>query len=247
MEKLTRDEKKKLKVLEKRLGVRFWNRELLRRAFTHKSFANEKKWDAIYHNERLEFLGDAVLELVVSHTLMDRFPDSTEGELSKLRAAMVNEKTLSDLARKLELGQSLYLGKGEEMGQGREKNSLLANAYEALLGALYLDRGFKKAFKVVTEHMHDLLERMNEDGFYCDYKTKLQETAQNLFKVIPRYHLADETGPDHDKTFTVQLTLNGETYGVGKGKNKKEAEQLAAREALKAIAEGRKTEREVEA
>ncbi len=235
MEKLTRDEKNKLRGLEKSLGIRFWKRELLKRALTHKSYANEKKWDATHHNERLEFLGDAVLELVVSHTLMERYPEAPEGELSKVRASMVNEKTLSSLARDLKLGERLYLGKGEEMGQGREKNSLLADAYEALLGALYLDRGFSKVFKIVSKHAHHLLEKLNDEGFYKDYKTKVQELAQTLFKVVPRYRLVDESGPDHEKIFTVNLIIQNEIYGVGNGKSKKDAEQNAAKQALEVL------------
>jgi ribonuclease-3 len=235
LEKLSRSEKKKLKELEKRLGARFWKKELLRRGLTHKSYANEKRWEATYHNERLEFLGDAVLELVVSHVLMELYPEAPEGELSKLRAAMVNEKTLASLARSLGIGEQLYLGKGEEMGQGREKSSLLSDAYEAILGALYLDRGFKKAFKVVRRHAESLMAQVNDEGFYKDYKTLLQEASQNRFKMVPRYRLVEELGPDHDKTFKIDILINKEVYGVGTGKSKKEAEQNAAREALEAL------------
>jgi ribonuclease III len=235
LEKLSKEDKKKLKELEKKLGVRFWNRLFLKRALTHKSYANERKWGGTYHNERLEFLGDAVLELVVSHTLMECYPDAPEGELSKLRAAMVNEKTLASMARSLGLGERLYLGKGEEMGLGREKNSLLSDAYEAILGALYLDRGFKRAFKVVQKHARDLLARVNETDFYKDYKTELQEASQNLFKTVPKYRLVEESGPDHDKTFKVNILIQSEVYGVGTGKSKKDAEQHAAREALEAL------------
>lgn len=232
MEKLSRDEKKNLKEMEKRLGVRFWKRELLKRALTHKSYANERKLDPSCHNERLEFLGDAVLELVVSHTLMSLYPEAPEGELSKLRAAMVNEKTLAELARSFGIGEKLYLGKGEEMGQGREKSSLLSDAYEAVLGGIYLDRGFKKVFKVVRKHVELLIQKVTEEGFYKDYKTQLQETSQTLFKVVPRYRLIEEQGPDHDKTFKVNILINNEIYGAGSGKSKKDAEQNAAREAL---------------
>ena len=232
MEKLSRDEKKKLKLLEKRIGVRFWRRSRLKRALTHKSYANERKLDPTFHNERLEFLGDAVLELVVSHTLMELYPEAPEGDLSKLRAAMVNEKTLASIARDFGIGEVLFLGKGEEMGQGREKNSLLSDAYEAVLGAIYLDRGFNKAYKVVRNHALLLIEKVNEEGFYKDYKTQLQETSQNLFKMVPRYRLVEEVGPDHDKTFKVNILINNEIYGVGMGKSKKDAEQNAAREAL---------------
>jgi len=235
LEKLSRDEKKKLKGLEKNLGARFWKRELLKRALTHKSYANERRWQPSFHNERLEFLGDAVLEVVVSHTLMEHYPEAPEGELSKLRAAMVNEKTLASLARSLGIGEMLYLGKGEEMGQGREKSSLLSDAYEAVLGALYMDRGFKKAYKVVRRHAEWLLARVNEEGFYKDYKTELQEASQTMFKTVPKYRLVEESGPDHDKTFKVNILIHSEIYGVGTGKSKKDAEQRAAREALEAL------------
>ena len=233
--KFSKDERQKLKKLEKNLGVRFWNRELLKSALTHKSFANERKIPSYLHNERLEFLGDAVLELVVSHILMQKYREHPEGELSKLRAAMVNEKTLAWMAKQLGIGDLLYLGKGEEIGQGREKPSLLADAYEAVLGAIYLDRGFRKTFKVVSKHAQLLLDQVNLDGFYKDYKTHLQETAQTLFKAVPKYRMTDESGPDHNKTFQVNILINGEIYGSGSGKSKKEAEQNAAREALEKL------------
>ncbi len=232
LEKLFSDERRRLKELEKALGVKFRKRAHLRHALTHRSYANEKKLDPTLHNERLEFLGDAVLELVVSDLLMEKFPKAAEGELSKQRASMVNEKSLAAMARHFGIGDKLYLGKGEDLGSGREKSSLLANAYEAVLGALYLDRGFKKTCKVVRLHAEKLLKRVTDEGFYKDYKTQLQETVQNLFKTIPRYRLVSQTGPDHDKTFEVNLLINSEVYGVGSGKNKKDAEQGAAQMAL---------------
>jgi len=231
-EKLTRPELKKLKTFEKLLGYRFRHRQVLKTALTHKSYANEKRLEATDHNERYEFLGDAVLELVVSHLLMENYPDQPEGELSKLRASIVNETTLASVAREHEIGDYLYLGKGEEMGAGREKNSLLANALEAILGAVYLDRGFKKAFKVIKRIALELFEQVGQEGFYKDYKTQLQERAQILFKTVPKYKLVGETGPDHNKTFEVNLMIRGETLGVGVGKSKKGAEQNAAKEAL---------------
>ncbi len=234
-EKFTRDEKKRLKGLEKNLGYRFRSKYQLKNALTHKSYANERRLDAIDHNERLEFLGDAVLELVVSHLLMDAYPEAAEGELSKLRASIVNEKTLAGVAKEHNLGEYLYLGKGEEIGAGREKPSLLANALEAVLGSIYMDRGFKKAFKVIKRIALELFQQVGQEGFYKDYKTQLQEKAQTMFKTVPKYKLVGETGPDHDKTFEVNLTIRGESYGVGSGKSKKSAEQNAAREALDAL------------
>ncbi len=232
--KISREDKKRLKALEKLLGFRFRKRELLKQALTHKSFANEKRMASTAHNERFEFLGDAVLELVVSHVLMTTYPDAPEGELSKLRAAMVNEKTLASMAKSVGIGENLYLGKGEEIGQGREKPSLLSDAYEAILGALYLDRGFPKTFKLLQKHVQTLLEMVTSGG-YTDYKTQLQERAQNLFKSVPRYRMVDQSGPDHDKTFRVEIQINKETYGLGEGKSKKDAEQNAAKIALEEL------------
>ncbi len=234
-EKLTKDDKKKLKDFEKHLGYRFSHKQLLKRALTHKSYANEKRLDPKNHNERLEFLGDAVIELVVSHLLMDQYPESAEGELSKVRASIVNEKTLASVARDHQIGDFLYLGKGEEMGAGREKSSLLSDALEAVLGAIYLDRGFKKAFTVIRRIALELFDQVGTEGFYQDYKTVLQERAQTLFKTVPKYRLVKEMGPDHDKTFEVNLLIKGEILGVGKGKSKKAAEQNAAKRALSAL------------
>ncbi|MCC6273057.1 MAG: ribonuclease III [Deltaproteobacteria bacterium] len=234
-EKISREEKKQLKAFEKKLGYRFSKKALLKNALTHKSYANERRLDASDHNERLEYLGDAVLELIVSHLLMENYPQAAEGELSKLRASIVNEKTLAGVAVAHDLGEYLYLGKGEEMGAGREKPSLLANALEAVLGAIYLDRGFKKAFRVIKRIALELFEQVGQEGFYKDYKTQLQERAQVLFKTVPKYKLVKESGPDHDKTFEINLTIRGELMGVGVGKSKKNAEQAAAKAALERI------------
>ena len=187
---------------------------------------------ATEHNERYEYLGDAVLELSVSHLLMERFPDHPEGELSKLRAAIVNEGQLAEIARNIELGDYLYVGKGEELTGGREKPSLLSDALEAVFGAVYLDRGFGKAFDVVDFLYTDVLERAGGVGFIRDYKTKLQEVSQSRFHSVPRYRLAKTTGPDHQKTFEIQLYIQDELWGVGRGLSKKAAEQEAAKEAL---------------
>ena len=237
-EKISRDEKKILKGLEKNLGYRFKRKQWLKNGLTHKSYANERRLAALDHNERLEFLGDAVLELVVSHLLMENYPEAAEGELSKVRASIVNEKTLAGVAKAHELGKYLYLGKGEEIGAGREKPSLLANALEAVLGSIYMDRGFKRAFKVIKRIALELFQQVGQEGFYKDYKTQLQERAQVLFKTVPKYKLINESGPDHDKTFQINLTIRGELLGVGSGKSKKNAEQNAAKEALLALENG---------
>ena len=226
---LTSEDKKRLKKFEKILGYSFKSRDHLKRALTHKSYANEQRMPAIDHNERYEYLGDAVLELSISNILMELFPEHAEGELSKLRAAAVNETRLAGVARSLELGDFLYLGKGEDMTGGRDKPSLLSDAYEAILGAVFLDRGFKKALGVVKKHFDDVLARADERGFVKDFKTRLQEEAQGMLKAMPRYRLIKETGPDHRKMFEVHLFIKEELMGIGTGGSKKAAEQEAAR------------------
>lgn len=233
----TREEKNSLKNFEKKLGYTFKKKELLQRALTHKSYANEQKWPATAHNERLEFLGDAVMELVVSHLLMFTFASHSEGKLSKWRAAIVNEEKLAELAHQISLGKFLFLGKGEEQTKGREKPSLLSDAYEAVLGAIYLDRGFKKVFSVIQKHFEPLLSQVGEEGYAKDYKTRLQELVQSRFRVTPNYKLENATGPDHQKIFEVSLSIRGKIYASGKGGNKKAAEQMAAKNALEKLLE----------
>lgn len=229
------DEKKELRCFEKDLGYKFKNRDHLKRALTHKSYANEHRLASTEQNERYEYLGDAVLELCISHLLMVRFPHSPEGELSKLRAAIVNESRLAIIARRLELGSRLYLGKGEEMTGGRDKPSVLSDAYEAVLGGIYLDRGFKKAMDVVSSHFEDVLVSAGKEDFVKDFKTRLQEEAQGKLKAMPRYRLVRESGPDHRKTFEVHLFINNSLMGVGTGGSKKTAEQAAAKLALEKL------------
>lgn len=225
-------EKKRLREVEKRIGYKFKRREYLKRALTHKSYANEQKLSHTEHNERYEYLGDAVLELSISHILMSRFPKYPEGELSKLRAAIVNETQLAELARSIDLGDHIYLGKGEDQTGGRDKPSILSDAFEAVLGAIYLDRGFDKASKVVSRLYEEVLDRAGGAGFVRDFKTRLQEVSQARFKAVPRYRLQNTTGPDHEKIFEVHLYINDSRMGVGRGPSKKAAEQAAAEEAL---------------
>lgn len=229
------EDKKRCKDFEKRIGYKFKRREYLKRALTHKSFANEQRLPQTEHNERYEYLGDAVLELSISHILMERFPDHPEGELSKLRAAIVNETQLAELARAIGLGDYLYLGKGEDQTGGRDKPSLLSDAFEAVLGAIYLDRGFDRTRKVVERNYGNVLENVGRVGFIRDYKTKLQEVSQAKFKAVPRYRLQSTMGPDHAKLFEVHLFINDRQLGVGRGPSKKQAEQEAAAEALEAL------------
>lgn len=232
---IPRGEQRALRPLEKRIGYRFRKPSLLKRALTHKSYVHESRLSSLEQNERTEFLGDAVLELAISTLLMDFFPGSSEGDLSKLRASVVNEMSLAELARGIDLGKYLHLGRGEDQGRGREKNSLLSDAYEAVLGAIFLDSGFESAFRVIKHQFAVLLETATEKDINQDYKTRLQEESQNLFQEIPRYELVREIGPDHAKTFEVQIFIRDQQYGKGLGRSKKQAEQGAAMETLRLL------------
>lgn len=229
---MTNEDKKRLKLFEKRLGYSFRDRGLLKQSLTHKSCTNENNLPALQNNERNEYLGDAVLELAISHLLFENFGEHPEGELSKLRAAVVNEAELADIARKLDLGEYLYLGRGEEQTGGRDKSSILSDAYEAVLGGVYLDRGFKKVFPLVEKHFAGIVGKVGNEGFVKDYKTRLQEKVQSRFHVTPSYKIVRSHGPDHSKTFEVNVVVKEIVYGVGRGSSKKVAEQSAAQEAL---------------
>ena len=213
----------------------FNNISLLDNALIHRSFVNENPALAYKDNERLEFFGDAVLGLCISDILMKRFPDYKEGQLSKLRAFAVNEHSLADLARKIEIGNYILLGRGEEGSGGRTKNSILSNAFEAVIAAIYLDSGFEKVHAFIENVFELLLEEGTRTEIYRDYKTALQEICQCRFKDMPRYIQISEEGPDHDKLFEVSLSIAGIITTTGKGKSKKEAEQQAAQKALKEL------------
>jgi ribonuclease III len=223
-------------LLEQRLDYRFENADLLRTALTHKSFANENPALLRDDNERLEFLGDAVLDLAVGHLLMERFPVRSEGELSKRRASIVNEQGLYDVAGRLGLGDWLFLGRGEEQTGGRKKPSLLADACEAVLAAVYLDGGFAAAFRVIARLFEERLAAIEKAGGE-DYKTQLQEVVQARLRQVPRYAVVAESGPDHEKIFEVAVHVGGEELARASGRSKKEAEQGAARLALEALAQ----------
>ena len=223
-------------LLEERVGYRFSRPELARAALTHKSFANEQK-DRVGDNERLEFLGDAVIDLAVSHRLMDRFPEATEGELSKLRSVLVDEEALARAARRINLGDLLSLGRGEELTGGRNKSSLLADALEAAVGAIYVDGGIDHAMRAVDRLLQEGFADVLRNGAERDYKTRLQEVVQGQLGVCPRYRVVQERGPDHQKEFLVELVLNEVPVGQGSGRSKKEAEQAAARAVLALISE----------
>lgn len=215
-----------------KLGYEFTKPELLAEAFRHASYVNELGDGSLRDNERMEFLGDAVLDLAVSDILMEAFQEAREGPLSKWRASVVNEKVLSELARELELGNYLYLGRGEEMSGGREKPSILADTLEAVLGAVYLDSGFETAKEIIRNLLLYHIEKLKGPGLDEDFKSLLQEYTQETHKTRPEYVLVSESGPPHDRTFRVALVIKGRTVSKGEGKSKKEAEQKAAREAF---------------
>ena len=222
-----------LSVLQREISYQFNDPDLLNTALTHRSYANEMSGGTFRDNERLEFLGDSVLNIVVSHLLMERFPHCNEGELTRLRASLVNEKSLARISKNLGINECILLGKGESLRGGREKSSLTSDAYEALIGAVYLDGGFEKAFGVVERQFSPFLdEGLINDG---DFKTKVQQVCQSRFGRLPRYRLSEVKGPEHDKTFGAEIFIDHRSYGYGVGKNKKEAQQNAAREALKKI------------
>lgn len=235
METLTPEAR--IAALEAKLSLAFPDRALALSAVTHKSYFNEHRNDGGADNERLEFLGDAVVDLAVSHRLMERFPSATEGELSKLRALIVSEDGLARVARSMGLGAILLLGRGEELTGGRDKSSVLADALEAVLGAVYLAFGLPKALELVDHYFGEALAGVAEGRIGSDYKTRLQEWAQTRLKQSPRYRVVSETGPDHEKTFEVEVSVGTEPYARANGRNKKEAEQAAARAALALIDE----------
>lgn len=218
--------------IESGLGYVFENRALIAEALCHRSFVNEHPHDDMHDNERLEFLGDAVVNLAVAHILMRAYPDRNEGDLSRMRAALVNESHLAVVARTLDLGQAVLLGKGEAHTGGADKNSILADTFEALIAAVYLDGGYARAFAVIETLFAALPHpRRSLDTLVQDFKSQLQEQVQRSGRPMPRYTVVDQSGPDHDKLFTVQLRVHTLTT-EGRGKSKKLAEQDAARQAL---------------
>ncbi len=224
--------------LQSLLGYRFKALALLEEALTHSSHVNEQKTVPLPHNERLEFLGDAVLSLVMSEYLASALPQSSEGTLSKLKAKVVSEGSLAQMARRLGLGEHLKLGRGEDRSKGREKDSLLADALEAVLAAVHLDGGFE-ASRAVTRHIFaeelaNIAAQQEQPGA-GDYKTQFQEWCQKTHDTLPRYVTIRETGPDHQKLFEVELSVQGEVVGTGSGRSKKEAEQQAAKQALQQL------------
>lgn len=218
--------------LYKKLGYIFKQPDLIAEAFRHSSYTNELGNLDLRDNERFEFLGDAVLDLAIGHILMELLPDAKEGDLSKYRAIVVSEKGLSQVAKELGLGEYLLLGRGEELTYGREKPSILANTIEALIGALYLDAGFTVTKEIIHRLFSPLLGKIDLERAAEDYKSLVQEYTQQKYKIRPGYVHVRESGPAHNKTFRVALSLDGKIIAEGEGKTKKEAEQEAAREAF---------------
>ncbi len=227
----------KFEALYEVLGYTFRDPALVLQAFRHSSYVNEHVGASLEDNERLEFLGDAVLDLAVSHLLMEKNREANEGELSRFRSMVVDEAGLHDVATRLELGRYLLLGKGEDQSLGRQKPSILADVTEALIGAVYLDGGFDITKKVIEKLFAPLLKKLETDDLVQDFKSLLQEFTQQAFKSLPKYRLTEETGPAHDKVFRIALAVNGIVMAEGKGKSKKEAEQRAAKEAFFSLKE----------
>lgn len=221
--------------LQKKLGYRFKDPALLRAALTHSSYANENRKNGMLSNERLEFLGDSVLGMTVAELIFRNMPRMPEGQMTRLRAELVCEKSLASLAAVFGLGESLMLGRGEEKGGGRNRPSILADAVEAVLAAIYIDGGFRPVAKLIKKHLATRIDFGKAES--TDYKTTLQEIIQEKPGQVLSYHIIGESGPDHMKSFTVEVRLNGESMGSGSGKSKKEAEQTAAKSALRTLAQ----------
>lgn len=224
---------KNLSHFEKSVQYSFKDKDLLQQAFVHRSYLNEHRGLKIKHNERLEFLGDAVLELVVTDFLYSTYPDHTEGELTSYRAALVNTGTLSGLAAGLTMDDYLLLSKGESRDTGRARQYILANTFEAVIGALYLDGGYEAAREFIAAHLFPLAEEVVEKRLWQDAKSHFQEKAQEKAGITPEYRTEKQMGPDHDKRFFIGVFLGGERIAEGEGKSKQEAEQDAAEKALK--------------
>ncbi|MDR1933424.1 MAG: ribonuclease III [Spirochaetales bacterium] len=221
------ERRRELRLFERTTGTRFKREDLLNLAFSHRSFAHESSQN-IGNNERLEFLGDSVLGAVVSEYLFTALPDRNEGDLAKIKSFVVSEDSLADVAKNLKIDNFILIGKGEEYSGGRSKKAILADCLEAIIGAYYLDSGFRKCRDFVLKFMIPEIMKVLENKHRKDFKTLLQEHVQKVFKTYPKYVLVQKTGPDHDKTFRMEVKIRDASYGPGEGKNKKEAEQAAA-------------------
>jgi ribonuclease-3 len=218
---------------ERLIGVKFNDKDLLIQAFTHRSYINENRVTKLKHNERLEFLGDAVLELVTTEFLYEKFPNRNEGELTAIRAALVNTITISEVSSELGFNNELLLSKGEAKDTGRARQAILANTFEAVIGAIYLDQGYEAAKVFISKNLLPRTEKIIEDSLWVDAKSKFQEKAQEHTGTTPVYKTIEETGPDHDKQFRVGVFIGGDQIASGVGKSKQDAEQESARNGLK--------------
>ena len=217
---------------EEKIGVIFNNKKIIQEAFTHRSFINENKEVGVPHNERMEFLGDAVLELVVTDFLYREYPDKNEGELTSIRAALVNTQSISEGAKMWEMNKYLLLSKGEAKDTGKARDYILANSFESVIGAIYLDRGYETAYGFIKKSLFHKTKNIVEEELWKDAKSRLQEKAQEVVNITPSYKVVNEEGPDHDKQFTVGVFLKDEKITEGIGSSKQEAEQLAAQSAV---------------
>lgn len=228
--------KQQLECFCRSLGIHMHNLELLDMALTHTSYAHEAKQNPKpHHNERIEFLGDSVLSVIVSTYMYNNFPNLVEGQLTKLRAYLVCENSLYEYAKKIHLGDLLLLGKGEEHNGGRQRPSILADAFESVLGAIYLDQGFEIVQQYLLGMMQSEIDYICQNGIYNDYKTRLQEFLQRDGDVEISYQLLGSTGPEHNKVFTSEVIVSGSVIGEGSGRTKKDSEQHAAQQALKKL------------
>ncbi len=219
---------------EEKIGIKFKDKNLLQQAFTHRSYLNENPSLNLEQNERLEFLGDAVLELAITEYLYKEYPQKTEGEMTALRAALVNSITLSEVATGLNIGDFMLLSKGEVKSLGKARQYILANAFEAVIGAVYLEHGYEKTSDFLEKNLFGRIEEVIEKKLWIDAKSLFQEKAQELESVTPLYKVLAESGPDHEKVFIMGVFLGNELVADGKGASKQEAEQNAARHGLKA-------------
>ncbi len=217
---------------EKTAGVKFNDKNLLRQAFVHRSYINENKDAGFGHNERLEFLGDAVLELVITDYLFKKYPDKNEGDMTAYRSALVNATTCAAVATKLGMNDYLILSKGEAKDTGRARQYILANTLEAVIGAVYVDQGYDAAKDFIYTHISPLIDTVLSEGSWIDSKSLFQEKAQEIVELTPQYKTVKETGPDHDKQFTVGVFIGNKMIATGEGKSKQDAEQEAAKKAL---------------
>ena len=232
---MNEERKHDLEEFQEIIGVKFKNPRLLDAALTHSSYANQYGLSYNHHNERLEFLGDSVLSIVISEYLYKKYKTKPEGKLTRIRAAIVCEGSLAETARKISINRYIRIGKGEELSGGRHKDSMLADACEAVIAAIYMDHGFEEARSFITGFMQEIIDESGREKNNHDYKTALQEKVQRLVLGDIKYEVTGDWGPDHEKTFQVEVSVGDRVLGCGQGRSKKEAQQSAAREALKEL------------